>query len=42
MGSSEVSKALARFFKSGTSAFCLGHNLIKIRVRTRLTNSKIS
>jgi hypothetical protein len=42
MGSSGVSKALARFFKSGTSAFCLGHNLTKIRVSTRLTNSKIS
>jgi hypothetical protein len=41
MGSSEVSKALARFFKSGTFAFCLGHNPTKIRVSTRLTNSKI-
>jgi hypothetical protein len=42
MGSSEVSKALARFFKSGTFAFFLGHNLTKIRISTRLTNSKIS
>jgi hypothetical protein len=42
MGSSEVSKALARFFKYGTFAFCLGHNPTKIRVRARLTNSKIS
>jgi hypothetical protein len=44
MGSSVVSKAWASFFTSffGTSAFCLGHNLIKIRVRTQLTNSKIS
>jgi hypothetical protein len=41
MGSSSVSKALARFFKSGTSAFFLGHNLTKICVRTRFTNSKI-
>jgi hypothetical protein len=30
MGSLEVSKALARFFKSGTFAFCLGHNPTKI------------
>jgi hypothetical protein len=42
MGSSLVSKALARFFKSGTSAFFLGHNPTKICIRTRLTNSKIS
>jgi hypothetical protein len=44
MGSSGVSKALASFFKSlsGTSALCLGHNPTKIRVSTRLTNSKIS
>jgi hypothetical protein len=42
LGSSSVSKALARFFKSGTSAFLLGHNPTKIRARTRLTNSKIS
>jgi hypothetical protein len=42
MGSSSVSKALARFFKSGTSAFLLGYNPTKIRARTRLTNSKIS
>jgi hypothetical protein len=42
MGSSSVSKALARFFKSVTSAFLLGHNPTKIRARTRLTNSKIS
>jgi hypothetical protein len=42
MGSSGVSKALARFFKSGTSTFCSGHNLTKIRVSMRLTNSKIS
>jgi hypothetical protein len=42
MGSSSVSKDLARFFKSGTSAFFLGHNPTKIHVRTRLTNSKIS
>jgi hypothetical protein len=40
MGSSGVSKALARFFKSGTSA--LGHNPTKIRISARLTNSKIS
>jgi hypothetical protein len=42
MGSSSVSKALARFFKSGTLAFLLGHNPTKIRVSTWLTNSKIS
>jgi hypothetical protein len=42
MGSSGVSKALARFFKSDTFPFCLGHNPTKIRVSTRLTNSKIS
>jgi hypothetical protein len=42
MGSSGVSKALARFFKSGTSAFCLGHNPTKIHVSTWLTNLKIS
>jgi hypothetical protein len=42
MGSSSVSKALARFFKSGTLAFFLGHNPMKICVSTRLTNSKIS
>jgi hypothetical protein len=42
MGSSSVSKALARFFKSGTSAFFLGHNPTKIHARMWLTNSKIS
>jgi hypothetical protein len=42
MGSSSVSKALARFFKSGTSAFFLGHNPTKIHARMQLTNSKIS
>jgi hypothetical protein len=42
MGSSGVSKALASFFKSGTSAFCVGHNPTKSRVSTRLTTSKIS
>jgi hypothetical protein len=37
-------EGLVSFFKSsfGTSAFCLVHNPINIRVRTRLTNSKIS
>jgi hypothetical protein len=35
---------LASFFKSpsGTSAFFLGHNPMKIRVSTLLANSKIS
>jgi hypothetical protein len=35
---------LASFFTSffGTSAFYFGHNPTNIRVRTRLTNSKIS
>jgi hypothetical protein len=42
MGSSGESKALARFFKSSTFAFFFGHNPTKIRVSTRLTNSKIS
>jgi hypothetical protein len=43
-GSSVVSKASASFFTSlfGTSAFCLGYNRTNIRVRTRLTSSKIS
>jgi hypothetical protein len=42
MGLSSVLKVLARFFKSGTLAFFLGHNPTKIHVSTRLTNSKIS
>jgi hypothetical protein len=44
MGSSVASKALASSFKSpfGTSAFFFGYNPTNIRVRTRLTNSKIS
>jgi hypothetical protein len=44
IGSSEVSKALASFFKSfsGIDALCLGHNPTKIHVSTWLTNSKIS
>jgi hypothetical protein len=37
-------KGFGSFFKSlfGTSAFFIGHNPMNIRVRTRLTNSKIS
>jgi hypothetical protein len=44
IGSSGVSKTVASFFRSaaGTSAFCLGHNLKKICVSTRLVSSKIS
>jgi hypothetical protein len=42
MGSSSVSKALARFFKSGTLAFFLGHNPTKIHISTWFANSKIS
>jgi hypothetical protein len=42
MGSSSVSKALARYFKSDTLAFFLGHNPTKFRVSTWFANSKIS
>jgi hypothetical protein len=34
MGLSGVSKALVSFFKSSTSAFCVGHNPTKIHVST--------
>jgi hypothetical protein len=44
VGSSVVSKALARFFKLsfGTAAFFFGHNPMNSRDKTQLTNSKVS